>query len=305
MDQKMLVKPRYEPLELKLYRYLHARTSLSAKDLNYYRGLAKGFKGEQKFDMRLEKCSNDWLILNDLLFEKSNTVFQIDTIVISQEVTYLFDVKNYEGDFYTKNNQWYTISGDEIKNPLLQLKRNESLFRRLLQDLGSNVPIEAYLIFIHPEFHLYQSSPNLPIIFPTQLNRFLNKINKKPSKLNEGHSRLSNQLLSAHLKESPYTKLPVYHYDQLEKGVPCANCNTFLTDFNNDTLICKKCGCRENTDAAILRCVEEYKILFPDKKVTTNAIHDWCKIISSKKTIRRVLSKRFEVVLKGRSSYYL
>ena len=49
---------------------------------------------------------------------------------------------------------------------------------------------------------------NLPIILPTQLNYFINKINKTSSKLNESHSKLAEQLLSLHVTESPYTRIP-------------------------------------------------------------------------------------------------
>ncbi|WP_408605273.1 nuclease-related domain-containing protein [Bacillus timonensis] len=39
--------------------------------------------GEKMFDQRLEKLSLDYLILNDLLLETSNTHYQIDSLLIS------------------------------------------------------------------------------------------------------------------------------------------------------------------------------------------------------------------------------
>ncbi|WP_422392315.1 nuclease-related domain-containing protein [Niallia oryzisoli] len=86
---------------------------------------------------------------------------------------YLFEVKNFAGDFYIEKDTWYSKSGNEIQNPFDQLKPCESLYRRLVHDLGlgSTFSIEAYLIFIHPEFTLYQTPLHLPAIFPTQLNR--------------------------------------------------------------------------------------------------------------------------------------
>jgi hypothetical protein len=301
----MIIKPRYESAELELLRCLNRRMNLPVTEVNYYSNLEKGFEGEERFDEWLENLSDDWLILNDLLLESNNTVFQIDTLLISQETTYLFEVKNYEGDFFIDADRWYTLSGSEIKNPLLQLKRSESLFRRLLQDLRFNSSIESYLIFVNPDFHLYQAPLNLPIIFPTQLNRFINKINKESFKLEDKHSKFAEQLVSIHLKKSPYTRLPDYTYDQIEKGITCGSCHLFIAEFTEKKLICNECGCREEVTTAVLRSVEEFKLLFPDRTLTTKAIYEWCKIIKSKKTIRRILSRNFKLMRCGRSSHYV
>lgn len=75
-----------------------------------------------------KKLTNDWLIVKDLLLESNNTVFQVDTLLISPETVYLFEVKNYEGDFYIESDRWYTISKTEINNPLLQLNEVNPCF---------------------------------------------------------------------------------------------------------------------------------------------------------------------------------
>jgi Nuclease-related domain len=124
---KMLFKPLYEPVELKLLRFLNSRMNLAAKEKQYFFNLEKGYEGERKLAALLEHLSIDLIILNDLLLEHNNSIFQIDTLLISQNTIYLFEVKNYEGDFYIDAEIWYKKSGNEIKNPLLQLKRSESL----------------------------------------------------------------------------------------------------------------------------------------------------------------------------------
>lgn len=296
----MISKPRFESEELKLLRCLNTRKKLSIPESNYYLNLEKGFIGEQKFDLWLENLSNDWLILNDLLLESNNTVFQIDTLLISQETIYLFEVKNYEGDFYMEGDRWYTLSKAEIKNPLLQLKRSESLFRRLLQDLGYNTLIESYVIFINPDFHLYQAPLNYPIIFPTQLNRFFNKKNMTSFRLTDRHVKIADQLISMHLKESPYMRSHEYVYDELEKGISCGLCHSFI----EETLVCAKCGYKEDNTSAVLRSVEEFKLLFPDKPITVDGMQEWCKVISSKKVIRRILSSKFKLRGHGKSACY-
>lgn len=301
----MIIKPRDEPVDLKLLKYLDLRMNVPEKEKKNYLNLQKGFQGELQFDVWLKKVSGDKLILNDLLLETNNTTFQIDTLLVSQDTVYLFEVKNYQGDFYTEADRWYAISGNEIKNPLLQLHRSESLLRQLLQSLKLNLPIEAYLIFINPEFTLYQASKNLPIIFPAQLNSFMKKLNMKSSKLNQKHTKLAEKLVSLHSYESPYPRISVYDYNQLQKGIICSKCNSFLTNFHGKKLVCDGCGHKEYVVSCVKRTVEEFKFLFPDKKITTNTIFEWCGVIKCKKRVSRVLNKSFILVGFGKSSHYV
>ncbi|MFC0414338.1 nuclease-related domain-containing protein [Cytobacillus solani] len=215
----MVIKPRSESKELKLYRMLNMRMDLSVEEVQYYGSLEKGFEGEIQFDAWLESLpeSENRLILNDLLLECNHTTFQIDSLLLVDETLYVFEVKNYEGDFYIdENGRWLTLSKKEIKNPLLQLERSESLLRQLLQNHGIKTHIEPYVIFINPNFQLYQAPLGQPIIFPTQLKRFSKKLPVKPA--NRKGIQIAEKLLSIHLKESPFKRLPKYTYEQLKKG---------------------------------------------------------------------------------------
>lgn len=307
----MIMKHRYESKELLQFRALHSRMKLLEKDLTYYLNLEKGFEGERYFDERLSKhLSDDWIVLNDLIFEVNNTIFQIDTILICNIAIYLFEIKNLDGDYYIENNKWYSkITSKEIKNPLQQIARSGSLFRRILQDLGcdvSKISLEYYVIFVHPEFHLYQAPINHQLIFPAQMNRFMDKFYSKPlPQLSNTNFKLAEQLLTIQLKESPYSRVPEYSYDKLKKGIICSNCRSFIIKGVNKSLVCKKCGHHEDIESAILRSTNEYKLLFPKRKVTTNSIHEWCKIINSKKLIRRILTTNFRAQGIGRSTFYI
>ncbi|WP_409973457.1 nuclease-related domain-containing protein [Bacillus sp. Bva_UNVM-123] len=105
------MKPRFEPDELKIFRILNVRMSLSDRDKKKYENLEKGFRGEQAFDEWLLALTCDCIILNNLLLEANNTVFQIDSLLITREKIYLFEVKNYEGDLYirTTNGTQYLV----------------------------------------------------------------------------------------------------------------------------------------------------------------------------------------------------
>ncbi|MBS4174442.1 nuclease-related domain-containing protein [Bacillus sp. FJAT-49736] len=301
----MLFKPRYEPVELKLLRFLNTRIKLSPKVVGYLLNLEKGFEGELVFDKCIENLSDNWLIMNDLLLETNNTIYQLDSILISPDTIHLFEVKNFEGDYYFEDDKWYTISGKEIKNPLLQLKRAESLFRRLLQDLRFSFSIEANVIFVNPNFFLYQAPINLPIIFPNQIEGFMKKLNMRPPTQTNTTTKFVEKLSTILLEESPYKNLPEYSYEQLKKGITCSKCNRFMTRFNKNNIVCQKCETIEENGHALLRSVEEYKFLFPSRKITTNVIYDWCKIIHSKKVVRRILNENFSLTGRARSAHFV
>ncbi|WP_078552383.1 nuclease-related domain-containing protein [Bacillus alkalicellulosilyticus] len=301
----MILKPREEPLELKVLKLLQRRKSLSEKDKVSLVRLEKGFQGEKQLDLLLQNTQLDNILLCNLLLETHQTTYEIDTLFITSSTLYLFEVKTFEGDYLVEGDRWSMLNHKEIKNPILQVKRTESLFRRLLQDLGYNTHIVSNLTFMNPEFYLYQAPTTLPIIFPNQLKRFITKLEQQHSFIENRHLRLAEKLMDLHLDVSPYVRLPQYTFDQLTKGIQCRSCGSLIgPKLEHNLIVCKECRSTEKVDDAVLRSVEEFKVLFPDEKVTRNKIREWCKIIESKKMMRRILNKHFSLNNNGRSAYY-
>lgn len=302
----MPFKARTESLELKILRLLNTRMELAPDKQKQYVSLEKGFEGEVQFDRLTEKLESDCLILNDLLFEVNNSTFQIDTLIIFQDIIYLIDIKNFEGDYCYHLDSFHTVSGKEFKNPLDQLKRCHFLFRQLIQSLGNTLSIEATVVFVNPEFTLYLAPKNLPFILPTQLNRFLKKLNSKPSTLNNKHIKLADKLVSLHINEFPFSRLHCYEYDQLKKGITCKLCNSFslALSVRGKEVVCNECGHHELVDSAVLRSVEEYSLLFPNRKITTKDIFEWCQMVESKKRIQRILGRNLKIISNQRWAYY-
>ena len=231
------------------------------------------------------------MILNDLLLKFNNTLFQIDTLIIFADTIYSFEVKNFEGDYYFDQDLFYKKPKIEVTNPLTQLNKCESLLRQLLHQLGIKLSVKASLVFINPEFTLYQAPLHKPFNFPTQISRFLKNLNTISSKLDENHKMIAKKLISLHIEDSPYKLLPSYEYCHLKKGVPCAVCDSFSIELNGKTCSCKDCGHEELIENAVMRCVHECKLLFSNEKITTSRIHEWCDSILSKRQIIHILEK--------------
>ncbi|NHC39451.1 NERD domain-containing protein [Bacillus sp. MM2020_1] len=301
----MALKSRSESKELKIMRSLNIRSNLSSKEKKYYFKLEKGFQGELMFDLLTEKLQADMLVINDLCLEVNDTVFQIDTLIIAQNVIYPFEVKNCSGDYYYDIDGFHKISGYDITDPLAQIKRCKLLLLQFLQELGYNIPVESTVIFINPSFTLYQAPLNQPIIYPTQIECFMKKFDRTPSKLNDSHKKLANQLISLHSNKSPYiNRLPTYEYRKLKRGTACKKCNSLMISGGDKVLVCKKCGFEEAIESAVIRSMEELKFLFPDLKITTNLVFEWCQVVKSKKMIRRVLNENYKTIGYGRWFYY-
>jgi hypothetical protein len=300
----MPYKSRTEPTELQFLRSLFTRMDLSDKDKQHYFNLKKGYEGEVMFDLLTEKLQCECLLLNDLLLRVQNTTFQIDSLIIVSDTIYFFEVKNYDGDYYYELDKLYKKPKFEIMNPFTQLSRSETLLRQLLNNIGSTMSIDASVVFVNPEFTLYQTPLNKPVILPTQLNRYMQKLNNTPSKLNGKHKLLADKLISLHIEGSPFMQNQSYDYDLLRKGITCEECHSFLVTVDGKKCRCKDCGHEEFVTTAVMRSVKEYKLLFPNGKVTTNIIHEWCKVINSKKRIKRILEKNFKIVGVHQWSYY-
>ncbi|MBY7144962.1 NERD domain-containing protein [Virgibacillus sp. NKC19-3] len=302
----MLYKPRTISAELQTLKRLHLRMKLSPKDKQYFLHLHKGFEGELNFDAWTETLQCDCLILNDLLLKMNNTIFQIDSLIITADKIYFYEVKNYEGDFVydAPSEKFHKTPQQEIVNPLHQLARSTSLLSQLLTKYRYTIPIEGLVVFINSEFTLYQAPLHKPFIYPNQIKRYMKQCNMIASKLNRNHFRLADQLLSLHIHDSPYKQLPIYSYDQLQKGVTCLKCNSFAISIKGSTCICEHCKSKEAISTAVMRAVKEFQLLFPEQKVTTNIIHDWCRVVKSKRTIIRILSQHLHVVRNHRWTYY-
>ncbi|PYF06074.1 nuclease-related domain-containing protein [Ureibacillus chungkukjangi] len=301
----MIYKARTESPELKLLKALKNRYPSPITNQTYYT-LNKGYVGEVLFDQLIEKLTCPCLVLNDLLLQVNNQTFQVDALMILSNQIHVFEVKNLEGDYFYEKECFFPRNkpGNEISNPLLQLERATSLLRQLLQKLDFPISIQSSVIFINPKFVLYQAPMDKPILFANQLDRFIQKFNSIQTPLGKKQQQLAAKLLSLNENETPYKRLPTYQYQDLRKGITCSACHSFSVEVQHSKCICSDCGFEEKVKAAVLRSVEEFKMLFPDEKITTNRIYEWCKIIACKKKVQRILSSNYKKVGVHQWSYY-
>src|SRR5699024_2422910 len=137
-----------------------------------------------------------------------STEFQIDSLLIYKNALFPLEINYFEGDYYYEEERFHVVgSRKEIRSPLLQLQRTEFLFKHLLQRFNVNMNVKPYIIFVNKEFKLYQSPLNKPMIYPTQIKRFIQKINSSSGILTDSHKRIAEKLASLHITDSGHSRL--------------------------------------------------------------------------------------------------
>lgn len=290
---------------LQCYHVLQGRQQFSQKEKSMYYTLRQGYEGERIFaNIVHHHLKHQVIALYDLLFEDKGTVYQIAAILISSDRIFLVEVKHFQGEFQFQNNRFFDCQSEkEYRNPFHQLQRCSFLFQALLSKLQISLPVQTHLVFNHPQFTLFQAERNPELILPTQIPTFINKIKQIPGRLQSFHHQLAAALVKQNIKFSPYENLPNYQYQKLRKGIFCNYCRKPLILLHR-TFSCPHCACRESIDSGILRNTLEFHHLFPEKKIKTGVIQDWCNHIVSRKTITRVFQTYLTCHSKGAGVHY-
>ncbi|MCR2823903.1 NERD domain-containing protein, partial [Lederbergia panacisoli] len=122
--------------------------------------------------------------------------------------------------------------------------------------------------------------------------------------INDHHKKVAHKLISLHNEKPHFMKIPVYSFEEIRKGFICAFCSSMNIERKRSVLQCKNCENIEGIELAILRSVDEYTLLFPDRKITTRDIFEWCAGVISKNLIQRILIKNFNIKENAKATYY-
>ena len=99
----IIVKDRSKSVSYRVMESLNYRTDLSLSEIRIYQNQVKGFEGEQCFDEIMTFHNPRGFVINDLLIGTQETFYQIDSLLITSDHIYLYEVKNYSGSYYYKD----------------------------------------------------------------------------------------------------------------------------------------------------------------------------------------------------------
>ncbi|HLR42996.1 MAG TPA: nuclease-related domain-containing protein [Pseudogracilibacillus sp.] len=305
MSFELLQEPQLST-SMQVLQCLSPRTKLSSQEKHQLSNRLKGFAGEKVFaDFLHEQNGSNRLTLYNLRLATNDTEFEMDCLVMQDDMLYLFEVKNYEGDFLYEDGQWFVVHNKkEISDPLAQLQRSEMLLKQTLHRLNLNIPVRGYVVFVHSNFQLYHAPLGKNIIYPAQLQRFFTNFSANNPPLQPRHELLMNRLSAMHVVHSHHIRLPDYDFSTLRKGVLCQVCKNILSLNGRKLFYCQHCNVMECIEAGVLRMTEQFSTLFPDERITTRKIFTWCGEIVSMKVVRKVLKQHFEMKGNSKGVYF-
>lgn len=285
---------------------LMRRMKLPREECNKYASWVKGYEGELQFDKLTAKLQCECIILNDLFLQVNGKKFQIDSVVITSKGIHVYEVKNYSGVYYYENEKMYHgRTRKEIYDPLHQISHANSLLRQLIDKMGFNLPVKSLIIFVKPDFTLYQAPLIDEIILPTMIEAHMTKMNEISGRLNQNHHKFAQELKLMHMEDFSLQNIPYYEETLLKKGVSCSQCEAFLTQFSRSKYcVCTYCGNKELVSTAVVRQVQEFKRLFPDQKITMPLMYDWCDKQIPASRIRYILTQQLRADGFTRWRYY-
>ncbi|AEB30681.1 conserved hypothetical protein [Carnobacterium sp. 17-4] len=252
----------------------------------------------------MSQFNQSGLVLNDLVLNYRDTVFQIDSLFIANDSIYLYEVKNYTGSYFYKEDSFFIESGYQILNPLRQLDRSVTYLQNVLLRLGYRLPIHPIVVFINPEFTLYSILPNERFLFSYQLPKHLNALFNQTFSIKQEHLNLAHKLKEVHNENYRPDNLPIYQLGQLKNGILCPICFSLSHTDTRQNYLCTACEHQETITNAIERSIKEFKLLFPDNLMTTSQIYEWCGKNYSRKRIRMVLKLNYQSHLSRKMTYY-
>lgn len=289
------------PNLLDIYRELDTRECLDYDQQQELYRLERGDTGEKKVVEYLEEFGQDhWQILTNIwLYEYG--LFEIDCLLLTKTDIYLFEIKNYNGDFKYANSQCY-FSDDIIShNPISQTQRCKVNLQNILSAVGMRVTVNANLVFAgeHTDIEIQDYIEDLDVLTINQLRKLIYSIaNNEQTKLDTGKRPLNRRkilrIIEHAKRKSPYQPQPLSQLEQsrLRKGIKCANCGSFDLNTARSYLICK-CGLHEPREMAIVRTICEYGVINFDKDLHIADLHNFFGGDISRVTITKYLRTYF------------
>ncbi|SEK50307.1 Nuclease-related domain-containing protein [Carnobacterium iners] len=288
----MIYSKRTKPISLVIMESLERRTTLSRKHIHYLNALQKGFEGELAFDCMTEELGLGCIVINDLFLKpKMSNAFQVDTLIVIGETLYLYEIKNYSGEYDYGSEMLLKKPDFEISNPLIQVQSTKNKLKIFLKELGYVFEVKAFVVYVHPEFTLFHAPEDKTMILPTQLKGHFATLRNEMATMEKLPKNFIKDFMMHKVKQPAFTDdIPNYQSSDLKNGMRCEECGGFELSIYRQAYQCGNCDYKNNLNSVVLSSVIEYKQLFPANKLSTLIVYNWCNQKVSKKRIRRALN---------------
>lgn len=288
---------------MKYLETLSIREQLTEAENKTLIRLQKGFEGEQLYDRILDEVGHDDIsIFRDIWIKADKSLTQIDSLIVSDDVVIINEIKNYSGQYIYENNIWQVGNIQISDDPIIQTKRASSKLIKIFRENHMSVTVDSKVIFPNPYFIISTNDAacTSSIIKRDRIKMYMRTFNQLPS------WKKSGDIIE--LVESYRVPEPCYQmgteFSRLRTGRYCFHCKSYELEGYRGYTICRNCHERTSNKLHVLTAVRDFQILFHKEKVTTTAIHKILNDEISSSTVQRNLRKYCTLVNRGKSRTY-
>lgn len=299
------------PTALDFKKILLARNpSPSPNDKKEVHRLEAGEIGEQKVLDIFQKYSPDhWIGIQNIWLKFYGTS-EFDFILLTNNIQYLFEIKNYNGTYVYKDGV-NTINQHVISsNPINQARSAVTKMQSILNEHSKNIQVKGAVIFAgdNCEVSIQSEVNDIAILKTEDLYDFIQKIILEEQ--SNSYKSVDTQSVIEHFERHevspPYPIQPINQEQmkQIRLGIYCAYCGNFDLTIEKHYVKCS-CGFHESREEAILRTICEYGTLNFKDHLSTGVLTDFLNGQASHVHIQKILAKHFEMVKNNRYTYYI
>lgn len=265
---------RKRPLKLEQLGILNVRSELCHMEQNEFNHLNTGYEGELEFDKVLTDFiqNTNNIHIKDYRFkvkpddgrhhrriDHKGSEVQIDSLLISKNRIYTFEVKKYTHDLIYSDDDWSYVNGDIFRTPMPQISRQNHELKFLLKKIPHHIEVYSCIVFINPHQTVYNLPYEKNILVRSNLTNFLQR-NIGENTYN--YEKLVNHLENKKVRTSMYDSKANIEFNELRVGIYCPTCYRKLFKENRSRYVCKKCLVTFDILTVSQRLIEELKILY-------------------------------------------
>lgn len=283
----------------------------SNEKIRLYQNLEAGAQGEQFVIDALQTYGRKhWVVLQNV-WQDYFGVYESDIILITRSAVYIFEVKNFEGLFEYKESRCY-INGRRIKeNYIHQAEKAFLNLTDICQKINRSIPVRGAILFVgeHSEVRVDSKIEDIEVIVRHQLRKYILQIAREEQE--NYHVQIDykkiisqferNEVLNPFRPKISYSALDL---EQGKKGIHCEYCKSYNILISKKFVRCK-CGHAELRRAAILRMIDEYRVLtFSDPYFVRSEIEMFLGGQVSKSYLVSILNENFQSNCKNKYTKY-
>ena len=297
---------RMKTLEHQWLHVLFKRGGGDGDEARNLQRLKSGYEGECDFDDWLERFGRQhWKVFKDIWIDAGG-ITQIDTMVITGEGIYVFDVKNYSGDLEYIDGKWFSDGKRLNKDIFIQLKRSMEKVGVMHRRMGARGALRGMIVFTNAHSDVrVMDDVDVAVVRRSEIKRKIQQLVDGENWNDVLDIGRTAQAVEAFTIDCPYKprELEDLEFDRLMKGICCGSCGGFLIEVGRYHVRCR-CGHVEPKEKAVLRTICEYGVLRHERDLKVGEVHQFLEGAVTKKRVSELLGRHFKLIDSGRYAKY-